>query len=57
MTQHWYAIFDGNEKGDMWKADELSAVKVANDMRAENPKVELLKLERDGTVIERVYLD
>ena len=41
----------------MWKTDEASATRHAKDLRINEPKIELLKLKRDGTVIERVYLD
>ena len=57
MKKDYYAIFNGNEKGQIWRTDEKSAVSLAKDLRKDNPKVELLKLRRDDTVIERVYLD
>ena len=57
MKKDYYAIFDGNEKGQTWRTDEKSAISLAKDLRKDNPKVELLKLKRDDTVIERIPLD
>ena len=53
----YYALFDGNEKGESARISEESAIKIAREARENNPKIELLKLKMNGDIIEKVYLD